>query len=78
MERHHLHEALAAVMDLAGAAKGYAEGQAPWSLNKAETARVGQVLAVMGETCRLLAHLLAPVAPSGAQAMLEQRPLRYG
>jgi methionyl-tRNA synthetase len=73
MERHHLHEALAAVMDLAGAANGYAEGQAPWSLNKAgETERVGQVLAVMGETCRILGHLLAPVAPSGARAIHEQ------
>ena len=73
MERHHLHEALAAVMNLAGVANGYAEGQAPWSQNKAgETVRVGQVLAVMAETCRLLAHLLAPVAPSGSRTMLEQ------
>ncbi len=56
-----------------GAANGYAEGQAPWSLNKAgETERVGQVLAVMAEACRLLGHLLAPVAPAGARAMHEQ------
>jgi methionyl-tRNA synthetase len=73
MERHHLDEALAAVMGLAGAANGYAEGQAPWSLSKAgETERVGQVLAMMAEVCRILGHLLAPVAPAGARAILEQ------
>ncbi|MGQ0608957.1 MAG: methionine--tRNA ligase [Chloroflexota bacterium] len=73
MERHHLDEALAAIMELAGAVNGYAEGQAPWSLNKSgETERVGQVLAVMGEACRILGHLLAPVTPSGARAILEQ------
>ena len=73
MERHHLDEALAATMELAGATNGYAEGQAPWSLYKAgETERVGQVLAVMGEACRILGHLLAPVAPDGARAIHEQ------
>ena len=72
-ERHHLHEALAAILQLAGAANGYAESQAPWSLNKAgDTARLGQVLAVMAESCRILGHLLAPVAPSGARAIHEQ------
>ncbi|MCA1569999.1 MAG: methionine--tRNA ligase [Chloroflexi bacterium] len=73
MERHHLDKALAAIMELAGSVNGYAEGQAPWSLNKAgETARLGEVLAVMGEACRVLGHLLAPVAPSGARAILVQ------
>jgi methionyl-tRNA synthetase len=72
-ERHHLDEALAAMMELAQAANGYAEGQAPWSLVKAgEGARAGQVLAVMAEACRLIAHLLAPVAPTGARTLLEQ------
>jgi methionyl-tRNA synthetase len=73
MTRYHLDEALAAIMALAGAVNGYAEGQAPWSLNKTgEIERVGQVLAVMGEACRILGHLLAPVAPSGARAILDQ------
>ena len=73
MTRYHLDEALAAIMSLAGAVNGYAEGQAPWSLNKAgETVRVGQVLAVMAEACRILGHLLAPVAPSGARAIHDQ------
>ena len=73
MERHHLDEALVAIMDLCGATNGYAEGQAPWSLNKAGQAdRVGHVVAVMAEACRILGHLLAPVAPSGARAIHDQ------
>jgi methionyl-tRNA synthetase len=73
MREHHLADALAAMMDLAGATNGYAEGQAPWSLNKAgETERLGQVLSVMGEACRILGHLLAPVAPDGARRIHEQ------
>ena len=73
MGRHHLHEALAAMMELAQAANGYAEGQAPWSLVKAgNEVRAGQVLAVMAEACRFIGHLLAPVAPTGARTLLEQ------
>jgi methionyl-tRNA synthetase len=73
MGRHHLDEALAAMMELAQAANGYAEGQAPWSLVKAgDEARAGQVLAVMAEACRVIGHLLAPVAPTGARTLLEQ------
>ena len=73
MERKHLDEALAAMMDLVGATNGYAESQAPWALNKAgESARVGQVLAVMAEACRIIGHLLAVVAPHGARQVHEQ------
>ncbi len=73
LERYHLDEALAAMMELAHAANGYAESQAPWSLNKAgNTERVGRVLAVMAEACRIVGHLLAPVAPRGARRVHEQ------
>ena len=73
MERYHLDEALAAMMELAGAANGYAESQAPWALNKAgRTDRVGHVLAAMAEACRIIGHLLAPVAPEGARRIHEQ------
>ena len=73
MADHRLADALSAMMDLAGAANGYAEGQAPWSLNKSgETDRVGQVLAVMAEACRIIGHLLAPVAPVAAARLHEQ------
>jgi methionyl-tRNA synthetase len=73
MEVKHLSEALAAMMELVGAANGYAEGQAPWALHKAgDIERVGRVLAVMAEACRIAGHLLAPVAPSGARRIHEQ------
>ncbi len=73
MADHRLSEALGAMMDLAGATNGYAESQAPWALDKAgEAERVGQVLAVMAEACRIIGHLLAPVAPSRARRIHEQ------
>jgi methionyl-tRNA synthetase len=69
----HFDEALAAVMELTSATNGYAESQAPWSLNqRGEARRLGEVLAVMGEACRILAHLMAPFTPAAARAMLEQ------
>jgi methionyl-tRNA synthetase len=69
----HFDEALAAVMSITSAANGYAESQAPWSLHKAGDAeRLGQVLAVMAETCRVLGHLMAPFTPGSAAKVLEQ------
>jgi methionyl-tRNA synthetase len=73
MADHRLADALAAMMELAGAVNGYAEGQAPWSLHKAgATARLGEVLTVMAEACRIIGHLLAPVAPAAARRVHEQ------
>jgi methionyl-tRNA synthetase len=73
MDKKHLDKALAAMMELAGAANGYAESQAPWTLHKAGDAdRVGQVLAVMAEACRIIGHLLAPAVPDGARRLHEQ------
>jgi methionyl-tRNA synthetase len=69
----HFDEALAAIIELTRAANGYAESQAPWSLNKAgETRRVGQVLAAMAEACRILGHLMAPFTPAAARTLHEQ------
>jgi methionyl-tRNA synthetase len=69
----HFDEALAAVMSITSAGNGYAESQAPWSLHKAgDTERLGQVLAVMAETCRVLGHLMAPFTPGSAARVLEQ------
>jgi methionyl-tRNA synthetase len=61
------------MMELVRAANGYAESQAPWGLAKAgETARLAAVLAVMAEACRIIGHLLAPVAPDSARRLHEQ------
>jgi methionyl-tRNA synthetase len=73
MDRQHLDEALAAMIDLVRAGNGYAESQAPWSLAKAgDTARLGQVLAAMAETCRVLGHLVAPFTPTAAVRLHQQ------
>jgi methionyl-tRNA synthetase len=72
-ERFQLHEALAGATDLARAANGYAESQAPWTVHRSgDVARVGEILSVMAEACRLIGHLLAPVTPAGARAIHEQ------
>jgi methionyl-tRNA synthetase len=73
MDRQHLDEALAAMIDLVRAGNGYAESQAPWLLAKGgEAERLGQVLAAMAETCRILGHLVAPFTPTAAQKLHEQ------
>jgi methionyl-tRNA synthetase len=73
MERLRFDEALAAVMDLADAANGYVESQAPWALNKAgDDDRVAQVLVRLAEACRILGHLVAPFTPATGLALLEQ------
>jgi methionyl-tRNA synthetase len=73
MTRLHFDEALGAVMAVSRAVNGYAESQAPWSLHAAgEAERVGAVLAVMAEACRILAHLTAPFTPEASRRLLEQ------
>jgi methionyl-tRNA synthetase len=73
MRALHFDEALAAVMEFTAAANGYAESQAPWSLSKrGANERVGVVLAVMGEACRILGHLTAPFTPEASRALHAQ------
>ena len=73
MQRQHLNEALAAMIDLVRAGNGYAESQAPWLLAKAgDSERLGQVLAAMAETCRILGHLVAPFTPTSAAKLHQQ------
>jgi methionyl-tRNA synthetase len=73
MGRFHLDEALGAIMDLTSAVNGYAESQAPWARNKeGDQARVGAILAVMAEACRILGHLMAPFMPAAAAELHAQ------
>ena len=73
MGRHHLDEALGAVMDLTSAANGYAESQAPWAATRRGTRRgSGAILAAMAETCRILGHLMAPFTPAAAAELHAQ------
>lgn len=73
LERLHFDEALVALSTLTRAGNGYAESQAPWALHKAgQTERLAVVLATMGETCRVLGHLLAPFCPTASANLLGQ------
>ncbi len=73
MTKLHFDEALAAMMELTRAGNGYAESQAPWSLNRAgEQDRVREVLSAMAETCRILGHLVAPFTPAAASRLAAQ------
>ncbi len=70
MAHLHFDEALGTLMTLTRAVNGYAESQAPWALHKSgEMERVGVVLAVMAEACRILGHLAAPVTPASAREL---------
>ncbi len=69
----HFNEALAAVNRLVRAANGYAEGQAPWTLQReGRVDRLRDVLGGLAEVCRILGHLVAPFLPSSATALHEQ------
>jgi methionyl-tRNA synthetase len=68
----HFDQALGAVQDLVRAANGYAESQAPWSLQRSGAVLRASVLAQMAECCRLLGHLMAPFTPGSARAILQQ------
>jgi methionyl-tRNA synthetase len=73
MGRHHLDEALGAVMDLTSAANGYAESHAPWPRSKeGDASRTGAILSIMGEACRILGHLMAPFTPAAAAELHAQ------
>jgi methionyl-tRNA synthetase len=73
MDRQHLDEALAAVIELTRSTNGYAESQAPWSLHRVgDSARAAAVLAAMAESCRILGHLVAPFTPDSARRLHEQ------
>jgi methionyl-tRNA synthetase len=73
MQALHFDEALAAIMELTRAGNGYAESQAPWSLNRAgEQERLCEVLSAMAETCRILGHLVAPFTPAASARLATQ------
>ena len=67
-------QAAEAILELAIAANGHLNEQAPWTLIKEEhnRPRVAADLYAVLETCRLVAVLLLPLVPELAQRMLKQ------
>lgn len=72
IDRQVLHGALVDMWEIISAANGYVARQAPWTLRKADPARMQTVLFVCAETIRRLALLAQPFMPDSASLMLDQ------
>ena len=70
--------ALEAMWTVVRAANAYVDHQAPWTLAKTDTTRMGTVLYVMLETIRHLATLGQPYMPDSCAKMLDQLALDAG
>jgi methionyl-tRNA synthetase len=69
------HRALETIWQVVGAANRYVDEQAPWTLRKTDTARLGTVLYTLAETIRHLAILAQPFVPEAAAKLLDQLSL---
>jgi methionyl-tRNA synthetase len=87
LEGYLLHEGLAELWEMVGAANRYVDAEQPWTLAKLartgdETAerRLRAVLGDLVETCRIVALAAAPFMPSIAPRVLDQlgHAYRYG
>jgi methionyl-tRNA synthetase len=82
MDRHALHEGIAAAFRLVSAANNFIAETQPWALAKdpAQADRLNGVLADSAEAVRIAATLLAPAMPSSASEILrrlgDDRPLQ--
>jgi methionyl-tRNA synthetase len=71
MQRYALHDYLAAVWRVIGAADRYFAGEEPWVKRKTDPARMGTVLAVVAEVVREIAILVQPVMPGSMAKLLD-------
>jgi len=72
IDRQAFHEALRDIWSVISQANRYVDAVAPWALRKTDPVRMGEVLAVLGETIRQVAILLQPVMPMSASKILDQ------
>jgi methionyl-tRNA synthetase len=72
IDRQVFHEALEEVWKVVRAANGYIDRQAPWTLRRTDTARMGEVLRVLADTQRVIATVLQPFMPDSMARMLDQ------
>lgn len=66
------HKALDAIWAVIGDGNRYVDEQAPWSLRKTDTVRLGTVLYTLAETIRQVAILTQPFMPDASGRMLDQ------
>ncbi|MBI1327799.1 MAG: methionine--tRNA ligase [Alphaproteobacteria bacterium] len=72
IDNQAFHKAFEAIWSVVNDANAYIDTQAPWSLKKTDTARMGTVLYVLCEVIRCLGILLQPVIPTAAGKLLDQ------
>lgn len=72
LDVQRFHKALEAIWDVVNAANVYIDVEAPWSLKKTDTVRMGTVLYVLTEVIRCLALIVQPVMPESSAKMLDQ------
>jgi methionyl-tRNA synthetase len=70
-DRQAMHKALECFNQTVVAANQYIDVQAPWSLKKTDTVRMGTVLFVLLETIRQCALVLQPVTPDATAKVLD-------
>jgi methionyl-tRNA synthetase len=72
LDGQRFHKALDAIWDVVNAANIYIDVEAPWSLKKTDTVRMGTVLYVLCEVIRCLGIIIQPVMPESAEKILNQ------
>lgn len=72
LDRQRFDRALEIVFKVVSDANTYIDAQAPWTLKKTDTARMGTVLYVLVETIRCLGLIMQPVTPDSAARLLDQ------
>jgi methionyl-tRNA synthetase len=78
MAEQAFSRALEILWQVVGDANRYVDEQAPWTLRKTDTARLGTVLYALAETIRHLAILAQPFMPDAAAKMLDQLAVSPG
>jgi len=71
MDRQAVKQYLDAVWSVVGNANKYFAGEEPWATRKTDPARMATVLYVTAEVVRQVAILAQPVAPDGANKLLD-------
>ena len=71
-DSQEFHFALEKIWAAVASANKYIDEQAPWTLKKSNTERMGTVLNTLVEVLRCLAIVLQPVMPRSSNEMLNQ------
>ncbi len=71
-DKFRFNRVLEEIWRIVYAANAYIDEQAPWTLKKTDTERMGAVLSVIAETVRCLGIMLQPVMPSSCERLLDQ------